>query len=142
MKSVLFASLVVVAMNAASGTIAYARQGRVDVRSGVAFAIATLPGSVAGALLTRGISRGAFDAIFAALLVGLAVFLGELGLLYGLLRRKEAADVPDDITPPVANVVDPNYTFLTKVKKEYLPRVEAYGGVHARLRDVAASYRG
>jgi acetamidase/formamidase len=43
---------------------------------------------------------------------------------------------------PVANVVDPNYTFLTKVKKEYLPRVEAYGGVHARLREVAASYRG
>ena len=43
---------------------------------------------------------------------------------------------------PVANVVDPNYTFLTKVKKEYLPRAEAYGGVHARLREVAASYRG
>ena len=43
---------------------------------------------------------------------------------------------------PVANVVDPNYTFVTKVKKEYLPRVDAYGGVHARLREVAASYRG
>jgi acetamidase/formamidase len=43
---------------------------------------------------------------------------------------------------PVANVVDPNYTFLTKVKKEYLPRVDAYGGVHARLREIAASYSG
>ena len=43
---------------------------------------------------------------------------------------------------PVANVVDPNYTFVTKVKKEYLPRVDAYGGVHARLREVAASYLG
>jgi acetamidase/formamidase len=43
---------------------------------------------------------------------------------------------------PVANVVDPNYTFLTKVKKEYLPRVDAYGGVHARLRQAAARYRG
>jgi acetamidase/formamidase len=43
---------------------------------------------------------------------------------------------------PVANVVDPNYTFVTKVKKAYLPRVEAYGGVHARLREVAATYRG
>ena len=42
---------------------------------------------------------------------------------------------------PVANVVDPNYTFVTKVKKEYLPRVDAYGGVHGRLREVAASYR-
>jgi acetamidase/formamidase len=43
---------------------------------------------------------------------------------------------------PVANVVDPNYTFLTKVRKEYLPRVDAYEGVHARLREVAASYGG
>jgi acetamidase/formamidase len=43
---------------------------------------------------------------------------------------------------PVANVVDPNYTFVTKVQKAYLPRVEVYGGVHARLREVAASYRG
>ncbi|HEX5938519.1 MAG TPA: acetamidase/formamidase family protein [Actinomycetota bacterium] len=43
---------------------------------------------------------------------------------------------------PVANVVDPNYTFVTKVKKEYLPRADAYGGVHARLREVVASYRG
>jgi acetamidase/formamidase len=42
---------------------------------------------------------------------------------------------------PVANVVDPNYTFLTKVRKEYLPRVDTYGGVHARLRDTAVRYR-
>jgi acetamidase/formamidase len=43
---------------------------------------------------------------------------------------------------PVANVVDPNYTFVTKVNKEYLPRSDAYGGVHARLREVAADHRG
>ena len=43
---------------------------------------------------------------------------------------------------PVANVVDPNYTFLTKVRKEYLPRVDTYDGVHARLRDTAVRYRG
>ena len=29
---------------------------------------------------------------------------------------------------PVANVVDPNYTFLAKVAKPYLPRVDAYRG--------------
>jgi acetamidase/formamidase len=29
---------------------------------------------------------------------------------------------------PVANVVDPNYTFVCKVAKRYLPRGEAYGG--------------
>ena len=43
---------------------------------------------------------------------------------------------------PVANVVDPNYTFLTKAAKDYLPRVDAYDGVHSRLRETAARYRG
>jgi amidase len=43
---------------------------------------------------------------------------------------------------PVANVVDPNHTFLTKLDKTYLPRVDAYDGVHGRLRETAARYRG
>ena len=42
---------------------------------------------------------------------------------------------------PVANVVDPNYTFVCKVAKRYLPRGDAYGGMHARLKEVAAAYR-
>jgi amidase len=41
---------------------------------------------------------------------------------------------------PVANVVDPNYTFLTKVNKAYLPRAEAYCGVHGKLRETAREY--
>ena len=42
---------------------------------------------------------------------------------------------------PVANVCDPNYTFLAKVPKRYLPSTEAYGGAHARLREAGAAYR-
>jgi acetamidase/formamidase len=42
---------------------------------------------------------------------------------------------------PVANVCDPNYTFVTKVAKRYLPRGDAYGGMHARLYEVAEIYR-
>ncbi len=42
---------------------------------------------------------------------------------------------------PVANVVDPNYTFVSKVAKQYLPSVSPYGGMHGRLSDVAAAYR-
>ncbi|HEY7400375.1 MAG TPA: acetamidase/formamidase family protein [Actinomycetota bacterium] len=42
---------------------------------------------------------------------------------------------------PVANVCDPNYTFLAKVPKRYLPRVDAYGGMHAKLAAVADEYR-
>jgi acetamidase/formamidase len=42
---------------------------------------------------------------------------------------------------PVANVCDPNYTFVTKVSKRYLPRGDAYGGMHGRLKETAAAYR-
>jgi acetamidase/formamidase len=42
---------------------------------------------------------------------------------------------------PVANVCDPNYTFVTKVAKRYLPGGDAYEGTHARLKETAAAYR-
>jgi len=42
---------------------------------------------------------------------------------------------------PVANVCDPNYTLVTKVAKRYLPRGDAYGGMHGRLNEVAETYR-
>ena len=66
-------TLAVVAANASSGAIAYGRQRRIDLRSGILFAIATLPGSVAGALLARSIPRGPFDLAFALVLFGLAI---------------------------------------------------------------------
>ena len=42
---------------------------------------------------------------------------------------------------PVANVCDPNYTFVTKVSKRYLPRGDTYQGMHGRLKETAAAYR-
>ncbi|HEX2090116.1 MAG TPA: acetamidase/formamidase family protein [Actinomycetota bacterium] len=42
---------------------------------------------------------------------------------------------------PVANVCDPNYTFVSKIRKEYLPERTVFGGMHGRLRDVGAQYR-
>jgi hypothetical protein len=68
-------SLAVVAANATSGAIAYGRQRRIDYRSGLAFAVATLPGSVGGALLARSIPRGPFDTAFALVLLALALVL-------------------------------------------------------------------
>ena len=41
---------------------------------------------------------------------------------------------------PVANVVDPNYTFVSKIRKEYLPERTVYGGIHTRLREMGARY--
>jgi acetamidase/formamidase len=41
---------------------------------------------------------------------------------------------------PVANVVDPNYTFVSKLRKEYLPGQAVYGGMHERLREMGRAY--
>ena len=72
-------SLAVVAMNATSGAIAYGRLRRIDLRSGVPFALATLPGGVIGALLTSTIPRRPFDVALALLLIGLAIFIVASG---------------------------------------------------------------
>ncbi len=68
-------SLFVVFANAASGSFAYARQKRIDLFSGGWFALATLPGAVAGVLLVGQISRRGFDALFAALLMVVGGYL-------------------------------------------------------------------
>jgi uncharacterized membrane protein YfcA len=79
-------SLVVVFFNALSGSAAYARQRRIDYRSGIAFAVATFPGAVGGALLVSVAPRRLFDALMAVLLAGLAAWL-----TVGTLRRASAA---------------------------------------------------
>ena len=68
-------SLATVFFNAGSGTTAYLRQKRVDVRSGLVFGLATLPGSIGGALLVGHVSRGVFDRIMGAVLALLAIWL-------------------------------------------------------------------
>lgn len=68
-------SLAVVAANALTGTFAYWRQGRIDVRSLVPFALASIPGALLGALATTAIPRRAFDAGFGLALTALAVWL-------------------------------------------------------------------
>lgn len=68
-------SLATVFFNASSGSIAYARQRRIDYRSGIVFGLATLPGAVGGALLTGAVSRRLFDTIMGVVLAALAAWL-------------------------------------------------------------------
>lgn len=68
-------SLVVVFFNAGSGSVAYARQKRIDFRSGSVFALCTLPGSVLGVLLANKVSRPGFDVIMGLALLALAWWL-------------------------------------------------------------------
>ena len=62
-----------------------------------------------------------------------------LGELYGL----EAMDAYQLLTQislvPVANVVDTNYSVVTKIAKTLLPERSAFGGIHADLRHRARS---
>jgi uncharacterized membrane protein YfcA len=76
-------SLAVVFFNAASGAQAYAGLGRIDYRSGLAFAAAAVPGAVLGALTSDWVPRRVFDGIFGVMLVAGALFL--------LLRRQGPA---------------------------------------------------
>jgi acetamidase/formamidase len=42
---------------------------------------------------------------------------------------------------PIANVCDPNYTVVAKVRKSYLPRQHAYASTHATLKEMSAAYQ-
>jgi uncharacterized membrane protein YfcA len=68
-------SMVVVACNAISGSVAYMSSKRVDYKAGLIFAACTIPGSVLGVLTTKIIPRSLFDIVFGFLMVGLAIFL-------------------------------------------------------------------
>ncbi len=68
-------SLSIVFFNAASGSIAYAKMGRIDYKSGIVFGLATLPGAILGAVLTNYINRYYFDIIMGVLLIVIAGFL-------------------------------------------------------------------
>lgn len=68
-------SIAVVAANALSGTLAYARSGRVDYKAGILFAVFTIPGSIIGVYLTNYIPRKAFDIGFGVLLIVLSAYL-------------------------------------------------------------------
>jgi uncharacterized membrane protein YfcA len=68
-------SIGVVFFNALSGTFAYVRQRRVDFVGANAFALATIPGAIAGSLLTGYVPRDLFDLIFALVLICAAAVL-------------------------------------------------------------------
>jgi uncharacterized membrane protein YfcA len=68
-------SIAVVAVNALSGSVAYARSGRIDYKAGVVFALFTIPGSILGVLTVQYIPQQSFNTIIGLLLVVLASYL-------------------------------------------------------------------
>jgi uncharacterized membrane protein YfcA len=68
-------SLAVVFFNALSGSLAYMRLRRVDYRSGLLFAAATVPGAILGAMTTSFIPRSTFDVFLGVMLIAASLFL-------------------------------------------------------------------
>jgi uncharacterized protein len=68
-------SLAVVFFNALSGSESYAMMRRIDYKSGLLFAAATIPGAIIGALNTGSVSRHVFDGIFSVMLLAGSIFL-------------------------------------------------------------------
>lgn len=66
-------SLAVVFANTVSGSIAYARQHRIDYVTGLIFAAAAMPGVIAGVFLVDVVPDEAFMVLFALLMFALAV---------------------------------------------------------------------
>jgi uncharacterized membrane protein YfcA len=65
-------SLAVVTANATSGSVAYARQKRIDYRTGLLFAACSAPGVIGGALIVGLLPKRLFSALFGALLLSVA----------------------------------------------------------------------
>ena len=68
-------SLSVVWANATSGSIAYARQRRIDYVTGALFAASSVPGVVGGVLLVHLVPQRLFSVLFGALLGGVVILL-------------------------------------------------------------------
>jgi len=69
--------------------------------------------------------------------IGQAGMVGWLSDLYGL-DKLDAYQLLTQVSEcPLANVVDVNYSSVTKVRKSLLPAADAYDGMHRRLRELA-----
>lgn len=85
-------SLVLVFANSLSGSIAYLRRKRVDVRAGLLIAAGAFPTSIAGAILVSHVSGLLFDALYAVFLVVVAYDV--------VANRNRRLAGRDDLQPP------------------------------------------
>ncbi|MCX7571422.1 sulfite exporter TauE/SafE family protein [Tumebacillus sp. DT12] len=68
-------SMAVLFFNSISSTLAYARQKRIDFSAGIAFAVASIPGSILGAMTSERLSGKTFFVGFGCFLIFISFFL-------------------------------------------------------------------
>jgi len=65
-------SLAVVCANASSGSVAYARQRRIDYLTGAIFVLASVPGVISGAIVVHYVPKRVFSVLFGVMLLVIA----------------------------------------------------------------------
>nr|AMP41568.1 magnetosome protein MamO-Cter [uncultured Nitrospirota bacterium] len=85
-------SMIIVFLNALSGTFAYVSQRRIDYELGIKYSVVAIPGVILGAVFALNISINAFYAIFALLLTVMAYILIFVNDFY--LVRENVAGLP------------------------------------------------
>ncbi len=68
-------STITVLFNSSSGSCAYAFMKRIDYKTGIIFAISTIPGAIIGTMLTTQISRQLFNIIFGTFMLIFAIII-------------------------------------------------------------------
>jgi len=68
-------SIAIVACNAVSGSVAYARSKRINFRAGILFALFTIPGSILGVQVVKHVPSNLFSILFGLLMIALGIFL-------------------------------------------------------------------
>jgi uncharacterized membrane protein YfcA len=94
-------SMCIVALNSISGAVSYARQKRVDFRTGVIFSIAMFPGALLGAYILQLISKPAFDIGFAVMLLVIAAY----SIMKERSRNKNVPVQPVEFVRPKFNML-------------------------------------
>lgn len=93
-------SMCVVAMNSISGSLSYARQKRIDFRTGIIFSLAMFPGTFLGAYFLQSIEKKTFDIGFGIILLIIALYI--LGQQNN--PKKNLADNPKEFIRPHFNI--------------------------------------
>ncbi len=92
---------------------------------------------------THIMSAGSARPLEDAFRIAQADMVGWVAAACGLSAMDAYQFVSQAVEAPLANVCDPNYTSVAKVRKDWLPgRPEIMRGVHHRLAELARAYRG
>ncbi|WML41443.1 sulfite exporter TauE/SafE family protein [Neobacillus sp. OS1-2] len=91
--------IVIILINSLSGVFGYAKQKRINYRTGILLGIGAFPGSLLGVYLLHMYSSSYFYVVFASLLVALGVFLFAKNSPFAVRKvSREGRTLSEDVT--------------------------------------------